>query len=269
MINNVCNRFLFQLITITLSLFLLTEVSARPSRKANAHSKPSPHFKHGGKGHASKGRNFRGGFRGPKFAEPFHRGSGKKKSFSNNRRGSCNKSKCKRGGPPKGKGFGGLRQKFQTPRHRLGQTGLGPRHNGPMNRFAHPRFGGPKNRPPMGIGSPRFHRVIPEFKSAPKSGPQRSREGSEPKFQKGPREHGKQVGPPWLRRDGDRPHPGFGPQDRGGKPEGHPEGPRKFVPRNDPFEHKPNSSRGHGPSSRPGGKPSKVTPSKNSPRDKK
>ena len=42
MINNVCNRFLFQLITITLSVFLLTEVSARPSRKANAHSKPSP-----------------------------------------------------------------------------------------------------------------------------------------------------------------------------------------------------------------------------------
>ena len=79
MINNVCNRFLFQLITITLSLFLLTEVSARPSRKGNDHSKPSPHFKHGGKGHPSKGRNFRGGFRGPKFAEPFHRGSVKKK----------------------------------------------------------------------------------------------------------------------------------------------------------------------------------------------
>ena len=76
-----------------------------------------------------------------------------------------------------------------------------------MNRFGHPRFGGPNNRPPMGIGGPRFHRGIPEFKSAPKSGPQRSREGSEPKFQKGPREHGKQFG--------DRPHLGFGPQGLG------------------------------------------------------
>ena len=38
----------------------------------------------------------------------------------------------------------------------------------------------------------------------------------------------------------------------------HSEGPRKFVPRNDPFEHKINPSKGHGPSSRSGGKPSKV-----------
>ena len=64
---------------------LLTEVSARPSRKGNDHSN-LPHFKHGGKGHASKGRNFRDGLRGPKFAEPFHRGSVKKKSFQQPKR---------------------------------------------------------------------------------------------------------------------------------------------------------------------------------------
>ena len=131
-----------------------------------------------------------------------------------------------------------------------------------MNRFVHPRFGGPNNRPPMGIGGPRFHRGIPEFKSAPNLDRRDPEKAQNLSFKKVQGNTGNRLV-----------HLGYAGMEivrvrvldrriEVVSSEGHPEGPRKFVPRNDPFEHKPNSSRGHGTSSRPGGKPPKVTPSK-------